>query len=132
MRMLPIAMILAATALLPLSANVSASEERTAWLLSRGQTAQAIEELEAQLGNNPFDPVTLNNLAVVRGERGDFFVSADLLRRAQRLAPGHPVIERNLRETNDWIASRARTGRIEPVAEDRQPMLPPEPPPLWR
>lgn len=109
-----------------------AQQEYTADLLAQGQTVRAIDELETQLGQNPFDPVTLNNLAVARGERGDFFVAADLLRRAHRLAPGHPVIEQNLTQVDAWISHHADSGRITPLSEDRRLRLPPEPPPLWR
>lgn len=111
---------------------VAAQQEYTADLLAQGQTLRAIDELEAQLGHNPFDPVTLNNLAVARGERGDFFVAADLLQRARRLAPGHPVIEQNLAQVDAWVSHHADSGRITPLAEDQRLRLPPEPPPLWR
>ncbi len=122
-----------ATALLSLAGLAHAQpQEVTAELLSRGQTQRAIATLEAQLGDNPFDPVTLNNLAVVRGDRGDYFVAADLLRRAQRLSPGHPVIERNLAEVEDWLAAQADAGRIQPLPAAQRLRLPPPPPPLWR
>jgi cytochrome c-type biogenesis protein CcmH/NrfG len=108
-----------------------AQSDPTADLLARGHTLRAIEALEAQLGENPFDPVTLNNLAVVRGDRADYLVAADLLRRAQRLAPGHPVIERNLTEVEAWLAAQADAGRIQTLPEAQRLRLPPEPPPLW-
>lgn len=115
------------------SGLASANQDvRTEWLLARGQTAQAINELEARLGQNPFDPVTLNNLAAAQAAHGDYFTAASLLRRAQRLAPEQPVIERNLQEVDAWISSRADSSRITPDAAANQRLaVPPEPPPLW-
>lgn len=105
---------------------------RTEWLLARGQTAQAVSELESRLGQNPFDPVTLNNLAAAQAAHGDYFTAASLLRRAQRLAPEQPVIGRNLQAVEEWISHRADHSRIAPDAAAAQRLaVPPEPPPLW-
>ncbi|MCC5870880.1 MAG: hypothetical protein JJU22_00635 [Gammaproteobacteria bacterium] len=92
----------------------------------------AVDRLESELGRNPFDPVTLNNLAVMRAERGNYHAAADLLARARRLAPENETIRANQESVESWLAGRGRSQ--EPDARGRGETvraLPPEPPPLW-
>ena len=53
-------------------------------------------------GSNPFDAVTLNNMAVKRADKGDYSVAIMLLERASRLAPDRKDISDNLAELKVW------------------------------
>lgn len=107
-------------------------------LLEDGQTARAIAQLEAALGRNPFDPVVLNNLAAAYAEAGDYRRAAELLQRAERLAPGDATITENLLATESWLARMARRAEADAESPKRketsaEPIrVPPEPPALWR
>lgn len=111
-----------------------ASDDRTAALLEAGRADSAMALWEKELGDNPYDAVALNNLAVQRAGSGEVFVAFDLLDRAARLAPEHPVIASNRATLRDWIARRiavARPGPDDWRVEQPRPGLP-EPPPLWQ
>ena len=101
-----------------------------AQLLSQGRTDDAMRVLEAQVGANPFDPVAMNNLAAVKASRQDWTGAAELLVRANRIAPNNGLVRQNLEQLNDWLQRRASL-----VPADRaggpEPTLLPEPPPLW-
>lgn len=127
-------LIVALALLLPAALHAQAEATTGADLLSEGQTARAIAQLEDAQGRNPFDPVVLNNLAVAYAETGDYRRAAELLQRAQRLAPGDATITENLQATENWLAQMAQRGReeTEPQAEPAEPIrVPPAPPPLW-
>lgn len=128
-------LILTLALLLPAALNAQTEVATGAELLSEGQTARAIAQLENALGRNPFDPVVLNNLAVAYAETGDFRRAAELLQRADRLAPGDATVTENLQATENWLARMAQRGREAPrkEAESAEPIrVPPAPPPLWR
>ena len=67
-----------------------------------------LKSLEDRLGGNPFDPVAMNNLAVVRLAENDPYAAAELLGRAFQLAPDNAVIADNNRRLASWIEARAR------------------------
>lgn len=90
---------------------------------------QAIRALESQLSRNPFDPATLNNLAVRQADAGNYTEALALLQRAHRLAPTHLIIENNLVTLRDWNATRIPD--VEPTRrsardfDQRWPSVPP-------
>lgn len=86
---------------------------------------------ERQLRVNPFDPVALNNLAVVKAGQGRYEDAQDLLERASRLAPDSAEIRRNLERLTAWRGSAAGDAGADTPAEPDLSKLPPEPPPLW-
>ncbi|WP_028081478.1 tetratricopeptide repeat protein [Solimonas soli] len=102
-------------------------------LLQNGQVDTAVSTLESTLGDNPFDPVQLNNLAAARARSGDVYAALQLLDRAARLAPEQPVIADNRRKLREWIAAKigANQQRMEAVPVNDVPAQLPDPPPLW-
>ncbi|MGH8446707.1 MAG: hypothetical protein ACREVL_15660 [Solimonas sp.] len=102
-------------------------------LLENGQVSQAIGSLENTLGENPFDPVQLNNLAAARARQGDVYAALQLLDRAARLAPEQPVIADNRSKLRAWIAAKigANSAKLEAVPVTGVPAQMPDPPPLW-
>lgn len=96
-----------------------------------------LKSLEDRLGGNPFDPVAMNNLAVVRLAENNPYAAAELLGRAFQLAPDNPVIADNNTRLASWIEARARAeqrasaGKPGAVIDDGSQPFPPEPPPLW-
>ncbi|MGQ0619706.1 MAG: hypothetical protein ACT4QA_07265 [Panacagrimonas sp.] len=90
-----------------------------------------LKSLEARLGANPFDPASLNNLAVIKLSENDPYAAAELLARALRLAPANRIIADNHKRLTDWLSARLPTESNTGFSEDSQPQLPPEPPPLW-
>lgn len=104
----------------------------TLGLLEAGRLDSAMAALEMELGNNPYDPVALNNLAVARARSGEVFSAFDLLDRAARLTPGNAIIESNRDALRDWIARRIDAGNSGRIAlrEETSGALP-APPALW-
>lgn len=109
-------------------------EGRSAFI--RGQTEQATARLSKATTVNPFDPVALNNLAVLQASQGDYQGALSTLERANRLAPGRRDIMNNLLNLQTWLAqdsqfpltSRTQNPLLLPRAED----MPPEIPGLWQ
>jgi hypothetical protein len=102
-------------------------------LLENGQVGEAVSTLEGTLGDNPFDPVQLNNLAVARARNGDVYAALQLLDRAARLAPEQPIIEDNRKRLREWIAVKigANARQMEAVPVNDVPAQLPDPPALW-
>lgn len=100
-------------------------------LLEGGQVDAAVQALESRLGENPFDPVQLNNLASAQARRGDVYTALDLLNRAARLAPDDPTVKANQEALRNWLAARVSGQRDMIAPIPRLPDNPPEPPPLW-
>lgn len=101
-------------------------------LLESGRVDDAVSALEFQLGENPYDPVQLNNLAATRVRRAEYFGALGLLDRAARLAPENPTIADNRRQLREWLATRIGANQ-RPLGGDALALpagLPP-PPPLW-
>lgn len=90
-----------------------------------------LKSLERRLGTNPFDPYSLNNLAVIKLAEDDPFAAAELLARAQRLAPDNPVIAENHARLTRWLGERRPQGEQEVKPANTTGSLPPEPPPIW-
>ena len=96
-----------------------------------------LKSLEDRLGGNPFDPIAMNNHAVVRLAENDPYAAAELLGRAFQLAPDNAVIADNNTWLASWIEARARAeqraarGVQGAVIDDGSQPFPPEPPPLW-
>lgn len=101
-------------------------------LLESGRVDVAINSLEQELGENPFDPIQLNNLAVARTRKGDVYAGLDLLDRAARLSPNQPIIAENRKQLREWLAARigANAQLLEANARPIPPSLP-DPPALW-
>ncbi|WP_028007056.1 tetratricopeptide repeat protein [Solimonas flava] len=122
--------------LLPLAAlaqGPAPSSAQLQSLLESGRVSQAVDSLEATLGDNPFDPVQLNNLAAARARNGDVYAALQLLDRAARLAPEQPVIADNRKQLREWIAAKigANSARLEAVPVVDLPAQLPDPPALW-
>lgn len=92
-----------------------------------------LKSLEDRLGGNPFDPVSMNNLAVIRLKENNPYAAAELLARATQLDPDNTVIADNNKRLGAWIDARAKAQNkpAEPLDDPSQP-FPPEPPPLWQ
>lgn len=118
--------------LLASAAQAQESAPQLQSLLESGRVDVAIESLEQELGDNPFDPVQLNNLAVARVRKGEVYAGLDLLDRAARLAPSQPVIAENRKQLREWLAARigANVSLLQANARPIPPALP-DPPALW-
>ena len=81
---------------------------------------------------NPFDPVALNNLAVAKAERNQFYAALGLLERAAKLAPSNAEIAANLARMRLYVVETGSVGRdpLAPLANVEDGM-PPNPPVLW-
>ena len=126
-------LIVALALLLPGTLTAQPEAATGAELLSDGQTARAIAQLENALGRNPFDPVVLNNLAVAKAEQEDYHTAVDLLSRAARLAPDDVEIAANLARLRNWVNSEALSGVDSDDWSGQADLsaLPPPPPDLW-
>ena len=117
-----------------ISAALAQGDASTA-LLSQGRSDEAMRALETQVGTNPFDPVSMNNLAAVKATKQDWNAASALLVRAHRLAPTNAIIARNLDQLNAWLARSVPTaGSAKATDNDRLnelAQIPPEPPELW-
>jgi hypothetical protein len=84
---------------------------------------------------NPFDPIALNNLAVMEASKGRYQQAASLLQRAVRLAPARADIAANLSNLQRWLAlaeGQAALGlQPQPLQLPYQEAGVPEVPPLW-
>ncbi len=99
---------------------------------SPGSAELMLKTLEDRLGGNPFDPVSMNNLAVIRLKENNPYAAAELLARACQLDPDNTVFADNNKRLGAWIEARAKAERkpAAPLDDPGQP-FPPEPPPLW-
>lgn len=84
---------------------------------------------------NPFDPIALNNLAVMEAGRGRYQQATSLLQRAVKLAPARADIAVNLGNLQRWLAQaegQAALGMTpQPLQLPYQEAGVPEVPPLW-
>lgn len=103
--------------------------------LARGEVEQAVVSFDEAKRINPFDPVALNNLAVVKAAHGDYLTALDLLRRAVGLAPHRRDIADNYERLRAWTDSHGPVVAGSLDAMRKYPLvsanIPPEPPPLW-
>ncbi|WP_370307376.1 hypothetical protein [Sinimarinibacterium flocculans] len=115
-----------------LAATAAHADDEATALLEAGYVDSAIAEFEARLGSNPYDAIALNNLAVTRAREDDVFAAFDLLDRAARLAPEHPVIGENRATLRTWIMRRIETAdRGSGAVVPEPPAVLPPPPDLW-
>lgn len=100
--------------------------------MAEADPLKAVFNFERALEVNPFDPVALNNLAVAKAERGQFYEAMALLERASKLAPDNSAVIANLARLRGYVQSYATAG-IEPAAAATRSskMLPPAPPQFW-
>lgn len=100
--------------------------------MAEADPLKAVFNFERALEVNPFDPIALNNLAVAKAERGQFYEAMALLERAGRLAPDNSAVIANLARLRGYVQSYATAG-VEPAAPAARSRsaLPPAPPPLW-
>ena len=104
--------------------------------MAEGDIGQAEDRFAEALQINPFDPVSLNNLAVAKAEQGEYHTAKELLERAQRLDEGNQTIKANLSRLRGWLNTYAgnelgpRSRVTVPVARQAG-SLPPPPPALW-
>lgn len=84
---------------------------------------------------NPFDPIALNNLAVVEASRGRYQQAQSLLQRAVKLAPARADIAANLVSLQRWLAQAEGQTALgltpQPLQLPYQEAGVPEVPPLW-
>lgn len=89
----------------------------------------------AALAINPFDPIALNNMAIVEASRGRYQQASSLLQRAVKLAPARADIAANLSSLQRWMAQvegQAALGMTpQPLQLPYQESAIPEVPPLW-
>ena len=101
--------------------------------MAEGDPSKAEFNFERALEVNPFDAVALNNLAVAKAERGQFYEAMSLLERAAKLTPDNSEVIANLARLRGYVQSYATAG-VEPataVAKTVSSTLPVAPPPLW-
>lgn len=88
-----------------------------------------------QAAINPFDPIALNNLAVVEAGRGRYQQASSLLQRAVKLAPARADIAANLASLQRWLAQaegQAALGMTpQPLQLPYQEAAVPDLPALW-
>ncbi len=87
------------------------------------------------LSINPFDPVALNNLAVVEASRGRYQQALSLLQRAVKLAPARADMAANLASLQKWMAQAQGQAALGLTPQPLQlpyqePVVAPLPP-LW-
>ncbi|MES2682859.1 MAG: tetratricopeptide repeat protein [Pseudomonadota bacterium] len=103
--------------------------------MAEGDPTKAEFNFERALEVNPFDAVALNNLAVAKAERGQFYDAMAMLERAAKLAPDNSDIVANLARLRGYVQSYATAGveasSATPVRNPAGSKLPPVPPPLW-
>lgn len=102
--------------------------------LAEGDASRAEFNFEKALEVNPFDPVALNNLAVAKAERGQFYEAMSLLDRAAKLAPDNSDVIANLARLRGYVQSYATAGAAPApgvAARSLRGAMPPTPPPLW-
>jgi hypothetical protein len=84
---------------------------------------------------NPFDPIALNNLAVVEASRAHYQQALSLLQRAVKLAPARADIAANLGSLQRWLAQAEGQAAIglapQPLQLPYQETGVPEIPALW-
>ncbi|MBA4255832.1 MAG: hypothetical protein C0445_08170 [Polaromonas sp.] len=89
----------------------------------------------AALAINPFDPIALNNMAIVEASRGRYQQASSLLQRAVKLAPARADIAANLSSLQRWLAQvegQAALGMTpQPLQLPYQESAIPDVPPLW-
>lgn len=100
--------------------------------LAHGDAAAAEYSFSQALEVNPFDPIALNNLAVAKAERNQFYTALGLLERAAKLAPSNAEIAANLARMRLYVAEVATVGRDPLLPLGRvEDGLPPDAPALW-
>lgn len=120
---LPAALLLAAQA---------SADDAVETLLAKGRLDQAVTVLETRLGQNPYDPAALNNLAVVQARNRDYEAALALLRRAGQLAPDDATIRENYAALSQWLGNRAEWRQTSVAQLNTAPSSElPVPPPLW-
>ena len=84
---------------------------------------------------NPFDPIALNNLAVMEAARGRYQQASSLLQRAVKLAPARADIAVNLSNLQRWLAQVEGQTALgltpQPLQLPYQEAGVPDVPPLW-
>lgn len=84
---------------------------------------------------NPFDPIALNNLAVMEAGRGRYQQASSLLQRAVKLAPARADIAVNLSNLQRWLAQAEGQAALgltpQPLQLPYQEAGVPDVPPLW-
>ena len=84
---------------------------------------------------NPFDPIALNNLAVLEASRGRYQQATSLLQRAVKLAPARADIAANLANLQRWLAQAEGQAALgltpQPLQLPYQESGVPDVPPLW-
>ena len=100
--------------------------------MAEGDPGKAEFNFERALEVNPFDPVALNNLAVAKAERGQFYEAMAMLERAAKLSPDNSEVVANLARLRGYVQSYATAG-VEPSPATRSfaGTVPPAPPALW-
>lgn len=100
--------------------------------MAEGDPTRAEFNFERALEVNPFDAVALNNLAVAKAERGQFYEAMALLERAAKLTPDNSEVIANLARLRGYVQSYPTAGvEASPNTKNFAGTLPPMPPALW-
>jgi len=98
-----------AAATVPMQTNYQANLERELREShARGEQPLATATASQAVRVNPFDPVALNNLAVMQAAQGEYQNALVTLERAYRLAPARRDIATNLANLQTWLAQESQ------------------------
>ena len=97
-------------------------------ILAEGETAAAVKMYAQALRLNPFDPVALNNMGVVKAAAGDYQAALDFFIQANSRAPQRRDIKENLDNLQAWAKSYFGVPTVTGASVNE---FMPEPPPLW-
>lgn len=104
--------------------------------LSQGALGSGLGQDPAEMAAiNPFDPIALNNLAVMEAGRGRYQQASSLLQRAVKLAPARADIAVNLGNLQRWLSQAEGQAALgltpQPLQLPYQESGVPAVPPLW-
>lgn len=120
----------------PVNGNPAAGAWEATGLVPGGASAGAAAGTAPESAPiNPFDPIALNNQAVVEASRGRYQQALTLLQRAVKLAPARPDIAANLSSMQRWLAQAEGQAALglapQPLQVPQQASTVQPVPPLW-
>lgn len=119
----------------PANGNPAAGAWDATGLVPGGAAGAAAGTAPESAPINPFDPIALNNQAVVEASRGRYQQALTLLQRAVKLAPARPDIAANLSSMQRWLAQAEGQAALglapQPLQVPQQASTVQPVPPLW-